>query len=220
MLNTRSLYESHGFVHVPAVFDADTVARLKAEADRLLAERAQTRPWSGKWQHTVPEATTDKYTLRTVPDLQLHSPAFAEAARDPRLLAVVEALIGPCHLVAAMLIEKPPTTGQMFPLHQDSAYYAGSDPVYCVACLHLDATTPENGPLRFLAGHYTATLKHVSGGKAHLDPATYRIEDTVDVCAAAGDVICFSHHTPHGSRQNRSAHARSLVRFGYVPTAA
>lgn len=212
----RAQYEAQGFVHVPGVCDAETVERLRAEAERLISERGSGRPWDGDWK---PQDVT--YRLTTVKDVHRHSELFRECGESPQMRSVIEALIGPCQLVAGMLIVKPPEDGQPFPLHQDSAYYSPKEHEYVIATLHLDATTSENGALRFLPGyHREGALPHWRQQKASLDPKQYRMEDTVEVCAAAGDLVCFNIHTPHASHPNTTAKQRALVRYGYVPAKA
>ena len=215
----RAAYEAQGFLRVPGVLSQGDLDRLRVESDRMLAERADTRTWDGLWRQSFPNTTPQEpYNLLTVPDLHRHSNVWHDAAHASPLLAVIEGLIGPCQLVAAMLIVKPPAIGQPFPLHQDSAYYGSKETSYCIVVVHLDATTHENGALRFLPGrHRDGVLPHLQGGKAHLDPAVYRLDETVEVPADAGDLVCFSLHTPHASYPNRSKLPRTVVRLGYVP---
>lgn len=210
----RHAYDRDGFVRVSKVFDVADVERFSAEANRMLDERGRGKTWNGPWREDGAV-----YSLLTVGDVHRHSDVFKAAAHDPRLLKVVEDLIGPCQLVAGMLIVKPPENGQPFPLHQDSAYYSPEETDYCIACVHLDAATSESGALRFLPG-IKDNLPHVHAGKAHIDPSTYRMEDTVEVCAKAGDVVAFNIRTPHCSGLNTSQFRRAVVRYGYVPKKA
>ena len=213
----REAYDRDGFVLAPKVFGVEDVDRLGVEADRMLDERASGRTWSGSWRDE-----NASYSLLTVGDLHRHSEVFRDAGHDARLLGVVSELIGPCQLVAAMLIVKPPENGQPFPLHQDSAYYSGKEHAYCIAVLHLDAATSESGALRFLPGvHREKNIGHLnSERKSYLDPAAYSMADTVEVPAKAGDVVCFNIHTPHASGVNTSKYRRAVVRYGYIPKQA
>jgi len=212
----RAVYLEQGYIHVPGVFTADEIAAMNDEAVRVSADHGDDRPWTGGW---APADTT--HTLLVVPNLLQVSPLFFDAAQSPAMCEVIGHLIGPAQCVAGMLITKPPELGQPFPLHQDSAYYAQTYDDYVIATIHLDATTSENGALRFLpGGHAHGPLPHIRRGKSWLDPATYRVANTVEVCAAAGDVVCFNIHTPHCSNPNTTDRPRVTVRLGYIPRKA
>jgi ectoine hydroxylase-related dioxygenase (phytanoyl-CoA dioxygenase family) len=117
---------------------------------------------------------------------------------------------------------KPPETGMPFPMHQDSPFYRHEGPGYVDAIVHVDDATSENGCLRFLAGsHKQGHLEHVlqmpdgAPCSPHLPTDRYRLEDTVECPAKAGDVVAFSIYTIHGSEINRTDLAAS--REGRLP---
>jgi ectoine hydroxylase-related dioxygenase (phytanoyl-CoA dioxygenase family) len=219
----RAAYQRDGYVRIPRVVSEDQLAAMQGEADRLVTARPNTLAWRGKWRKELAYAEPKvEYTLTTVAQVHEDSPLFDAVLRRGPLTDVVRALIGGAvDLEQSMLIVKPPVTGQPFPLHQDSAYYAKDEPRYCIAMLHLDATTAENGALRILrGGHSHGHLPHLEGkqvGKAHLDPRQYSMDGAVEVSAGAGDVVCMSIYAPHASLPNRSQQARRLLRAGYVP---
>lgn len=220
-MTEAATYAAQGFVRTPQVFTAGEVETFRAAVDafgRNNYHHDRVGRWVEAWKRTA-GATTEQFTSLVV-DLQRCSPELWAAAADPRMVTLASAMAGaPCVAAAAVLIAKPPEHGQPFPLHQDSAYYGNKIGTYVIGALYLDAGTPENGPLRFLPGRWSSSLPHVSDRhtKAHLQPDQYRLDDTVEVCADAGDVVWFSHHTPHASYPNRSSEMRRVVRFGYVP---
>lgn len=208
-------YTRDGFVHLPGALSAEEVAELRQEADRLLSAHGVSSPWDGKW---LADFEKREYSLNVVKHLCTLSSAWQKAAVGRAVMAQVERLIGPAKLVASMLIAKPPETGQPFPLHQDAAYYGEHHKQYCIVVVHLDDTTSENGALRFLPGlHTKGLLPHKRDGKAYLRPEQYRMEDTIEVQAKAGDLVAFSLFTPHASYPNRSKLPRVTARLGYVP---
>lgn len=214
----RAEYEAKGFVLVPRVLAADHLGELRDECDRLAQTHGDTKPWDGQWRHDSPHADLQtRYTFLSVPHVHQHSRLWRAVAESGTMLGLVESLIGPAHLVAATLVVKPPETGQPFPLHQDSAFYGVGEHKYCIAVVHLDATNAENGALRFLPGVHTRGLQpHLRAGKAYLPTDQFRMEDTVEVPAEAGDVVFFDLHTPHASYQNRTQKPRVMVRLGYA----
>ena len=209
-------YHRDGFVHLPGVVDAARLAELVAHLEDVVREVGHTdSAWQGGWRRQYVDS--ERFTLKTVNKLARRSAFWNTWLSSREMLDPVEALSGkPMRHVDAMLLMKPPETGQAFPPHQDAAYYAANEAEYIIATLHLDATTTENGALRFLPGsHAHGLLDHNRKGKAHL-PAV-DIADLVEVPAQPGDLVCCSIYTVHGSLPNRSPAPRANVRIGYQP---
>ena len=209
-------YRQNGFVHLAGVVDATRLAELMSHLEAVVRDVGHTdSTWRGKWRE--PYADSERFTLKTVDKLARRSAFWKSWLSSREMLEPIEALSGrPMQHVDAMLIMKPPETGQAFPPHQDAAYYAAGEPEYIIATLHLDATTTENGALRFLPGsHKWGLIEHERKGKAHL-PAI-DIADLVEVPAQPGDLVCSSIYTVHGSLPNRSTAPRAIVRLGYQP---
>jgi len=209
-------YHRDGFVHLPGVVDAARLAELVAQLEAVVREVGHTdSAWQGKWRQRYTDS--ERFTLKTVDKLARRSAFWKTWLSSREILDPIEALSGkPMQHADAMLLMKPPETGQAFPPHQDAAYYAANEAEYIIATLHLDATTTENGALRFLPGSHTqGLLEHDRKGKAHL-PAI-DIADLVEVPAQPGDLVCCSIYTVHGSLPNRSQTPRANVRIGYRP---
>jgi ectoine hydroxylase-related dioxygenase (phytanoyl-CoA dioxygenase family) len=84
--------ERDGFTHVPAVFTADEVADLRAEMHRLFAE---VEP-----DVRLPGCSIEEYRDFRYEALN-HNAAAQRAVADPRILAVIEPLLGEdCHVVS------------------------------------------------------------------------------------------------------------------------
>lgn len=214
-------YETRGYCHVPRVFSEYELKGLRDEFKRVAKKQGCNRPWGGAWKDTSSHADPNvEYSLIVVPHIHRESEYWREMCEShPKLIETVTELLGGTpRFDQSMGVSKPPETGQPFPVHQDSAYYGQNRERYCIVTVHLDTTTHENGALRFLPGLHAKAIPHskAGAGKWYLPTGEYRIEDTVEVCAEAGDVVCFSHHTPHASYPNRSKEPRTLVRLGYV----
>ena len=210
-------YKRHGFVHLPGIVSPARLAELEAHLQAVVRDVGHTdSAWRGTWRRQY--ADSDRFTLKTVDKLARRSPFWQEWLSSRDMLDPIEALAGmEMQCADAMLIMKPPETGQAFPPHQDAAYYAANEPDYLIATLHLDAATTENGALRFLPGsHQGGLIEHVRKGKAYLPDID--IAELVEVPAQRGDLVCSSIYTVHGSLPNRSNAPRAVVRIGYRPS--
>jgi phytanoyl-CoA hydroxylase len=219
-----AFYRENGFLHVPGVFGPEETSELADDLDRLIQEWSFEAAWTGPWR----EAYLDPQLAQTIKlsalhDLQLYSASWARAITHPRLAATLVTLLGPeVEFHHTTMHVKPPERGAPFPLHQDYPFYPHADDRYVDVLLHLDATSHENGEIRFLAGsHRGGPLEHIvqdPDGQPchpHLPTDRYRLEETLAVPAHPGDIVCFSINTIHGSYMNSTYRPRRLVRMGY-----
>lgn len=217
-------YDTHGYLHIPDVFDHGETVELASELDWLIDTWASRSPgWSGDWRKVYMDDAIEKRSkLVAMHDLYFYSQAWMQAVTNPRLTAAMACLIGPdVELHHSTMHVKPPETGHPFPMHQDWAFYQHDDARYVDVLVHLDDTNDENGEIRFLDGsHKQGARDHVTQTAEgpctpHLPTDAYSLADTVAVPAKAGDVVCFSIHTVHGSYINRTGANRRIVRIGY-----
>lgn len=202
-------FNDRGFVHVPDLFTSADIAAL---TDAVEGAKMESRPWTGPWLKHGEHVTLDIHR-----EIHRTSPVWADALSQPHVRELVSACLGgkSVEVVASMVVTKPPKTGQPFPLHQDSAYYASGTNDYVIMTVYLDPCTEHNGPIRFVPKSHThGAIEHVRGGvKRHLP--SYRFEDSVPVMAKPGDVTLFHIHTVHCSAPNLSDAPRRTVRVGY-----
>ncbi len=198
------------YLHVPAVFDAETVAELAAAVD---ADGNDAAAWVGDWLTEEDKSRGVSLTARH--DIHERWEAWRRAVSNPALLELVRGCLGGAPVLdKTTTVVKPPETGQPFPMHQDSAYYGHGATDYVIVTVYLDAMTPENGPIQFVPGsHQRGHRAHVRDGKAYLPNVT--LAESVPVYAKPGDVTLFHIHTIHGSAPNRSSAVRRTVRVGY-----
>jgi ectoine hydroxylase-related dioxygenase (phytanoyl-CoA dioxygenase family) len=86
---------------------------------------------------------------------------FRELARNPRLVAAVEELIGPPLIFRDAVVAKPARTGTAIHYHQDAAYWDVASPERVLsAWIALDDAGEEAGCLRVVPGSHENLLPH------------------------------------------------------------
>jgi ectoine hydroxylase-related dioxygenase (phytanoyl-CoA dioxygenase family) len=167
----------------------------------------------------------------------MRNPAVADLARDTRLLAMVRSVLGPEALpYRATLFDKSPTSNWLVVWHQDTALplrrrekMAGWGPwsekagvIYAHAPasalsrvlalrIHLDDSTPLNGPLRVLPGtHRHGVLSDEAVG--HLA----HVSKPVNCLVPQGGVLAMRPLLVHSSSKSLSDASRRVLHIEYA----
>jgi ectoine hydroxylase-related dioxygenase (phytanoyl-CoA dioxygenase family) len=230
-----SKFRSDGYAVVPGVFDADEVAALAAAFDQVHAEAmARGRSWrDGNLFLRMADDAALGRILRYAQWAAWINPALERARRDPRLLEILEPLIGrDLKQIINQLHWKPPGAAMTdFGFHQDSrsrrpreAYrdLAGS---YIQSAIAIDPQTTANGAMVLCPGSHRL-------GELPFDPDRHSMDMALDLGdlrklgadpdtivtleMAPGDVAIWHVHTLHGSGPNRADFDRRLYINGYV----
>jgi phytanoyl-CoA hydroxylase len=214
MEDLKTAYDRDGFVWVRGLL-TPYLDDMRASLGIITDLQSQT--WLGPWLQSGEAVAIYSGHFNAGA-----SPLWMTIVNDPSLQDVCRTLLaGPVELAGATMVTKPPRVGQPFPLHQDDAFYPKPDGRYVIAIVYLDDVTPENGGVRVLPGsHRQGPIPHVTApnsNKKHLPLDRYRLEDTVEPPAQAGDVLFFHIWTVHGSYPNRSGSPRRTVRLGFQP---
>jgi phytanoyl-CoA hydroxylase len=153
-----------GHVTVPGVFTAaemdDAIADIEQWGEAFLAELA---PEQRKWY--LDGGVKAREVLRKLDNPHHHREAIRSLARDPRLVDLVEALIGPgVSVYFSQIFFKAPEGGGPKPAHQDNFYFGPRDREALVtAWIALDDATVENGCLYFGEGtHRGPVVAHIA----------------------------------------------------------
>jgi len=148
-----------------------------------------------------------------------------EFSRHPKILDVVEDLIGPNIMVfSSRFWMKPGRDGSFVSWHQDSAYF-GLDPHELVTVwLALTDSKPENGCVRVIPGsHRGKSYSHVETyDEKNLLARGQSIEDiddsnAVDLTLRAGQFSCHHERIVHGSAANDTDAMRVGLGIFYFP---
>lgn len=231
-------FHHDGFLVVPGLVPAEDIADLMAHCDDIVAGRI-AREQLGEHVMMYADPGQAEKLYNRIHMLHRHLPVHERFLLHPRVLDVLEALIGPDVLaLQTMLFLKPPgSDGQGF--HQDSYYIPTLPDSLCGAWVAIDRADEENGCVWFSSGsqhepiypdagnvgiHYPGArpdglplVEHVSDtdeSRNGLVPIARRYAATeVPAVADPGDVVFFGGHVLHRSHRNRSAtrYRRSFV---------
>ena len=210
-----SEYETHGFLVLRNVFDADEMRDLCSESDRLLTERRDLINPNNLRCRYMPHHLTGEPLFEVFDPVNDISPVCRKFCLDRRIVQVVESLYGePACLFKEKLIFKP--TGALgYRLHQDIPLaWKGFPKTFLTVMLPIDPSSAENGCTEVYSGYHREFLSK--------DATEYMLpDDCVDqsrrtaLVMNPGDIAIFHGLTPHRSAANRSAQMRRVLYISY-----
>ncbi|HEX5690065.1 MAG TPA: phytanoyl-CoA dioxygenase family protein [Roseiflexaceae bacterium] len=223
-------FHEQGFLAVRGLVPQEDVDALNAHMDHLL-DGSETIPGITAPSFTAPGERL-QYWLR-VHMLHRRLAIHERTLLHPRVLDVLEALIGPdvLALQSMLFFKQPGQPGQGY--HQDSYYIPTFPDTLCGAWLALDRADEENGCLWMTVGSQHEPVYPDSDGvtanghqglsdiepiynASHTDETQNGLTRVarkyagreVKVEADPGDVVFFGGHVLHRSHANRSARSR------------
>ena len=232
-------YWEHGYAVVRGVFSKDEMQAIQAETQRIYAEGLKHH---ATWRHQnllyeiLPESFAGQRYMLQAHWVAWMSPLFERIRRDPRVLAVMQPLLGPdIKQVAQQIHWKPPGVAQRtgYRFHQDLRFRERREAFrdlmtsYINTGLAIDPATTDNGCLQvFPDSHklgYLGLSDDGSGtimkGVTHeqeLRQAGLNPSDVVQLELEPGDLALWGLLTVHGSVGNRSGHDRAFAIQSYV----
>jgi len=212
-------YERDGFVAIEGLLAADDVAALKSDA--VAIARGERGEVIGA--DPAPGADDDE-VLGGI--LAIHfphkiSPLMNAAMRHPRVVEVLNALMGPDikAMQTMLFVKRAGKPGQAW--HQDEFYIPTRDRSLCGVWIALDDATVENGCLWMHPGSHTPGVLYPTRphGETRFDASQeaydfpYPREGGVPIELKAGGVAFFNGYVLHRSLQNTapSGFRRALV---------
>ncbi|MEZ4631372.1 MAG: phytanoyl-CoA dioxygenase family protein [Deinococcales bacterium] len=215
MSDIGSFFKEHGYYHAKGVFNAEEVAILEADFDRIVGQlQASGEKIDATWQG--PEMSRikakDDIILHTH-NVQQYSANWLRAFQQENFLKVGRAILGDDIILHhSKLFQKPQEKGSPFPMHQDWSYFPSIKDSMIAGIIHVSDATDEMGCLRVYDGtHKLGRVLDASGQHQSEILAKYPIEGAMPVEAKAGDVLFFHYFTLHGSMPNRSNRTRKTV---------
>ncbi len=156
----------------------------------------------------------DKQIMLFCPSYTLAASHF-QAAIDPRMLDLLEAMIGPSVELfgQGMCMYKEPGGGMEKALHQDAPYFYHRDHTVVTGFIHLLETNNDNGALHVVPGSFKLGLIEHVDTPSHLAlPASeFPLECAMPIYGRPGDVVLFNYLTVHGSGLNYSDKPRPAL---------
>lgn len=217
----RTIWNNTGHLTVPGVFSEADMSEAEADLLRWGEEFLATlAPENEAW---FLEKSAQQRVLRKLDNPVFHRPVFRQLAKSPKLLSLVEDLIGPdLRVFFSQVFLKPPEAGGPKPVHQDNFYFGPADRDRVLTVwIAIDEATTENGCLFFADGsHREAVLPHVAPPDEPFNlqlPAETadRFEMTAAPVPRGG--VSFHHgNTLHQSSVNRSRNPRRAVAMHFL----
>jgi len=210
-------FDDEGFVVVPDVFDADTLAAVIADTDRFEAEVDAFLAQQAEGRISIAEAGAITFSTHLV----TRSPHLAAFARHPFFLGACADLIGPdANLYWDQAVYKKPEKPRRFPWHQDNGYAYVEPQQYLTCWVALTDATADNGCPQVAPGlHRRGTLRH-----RYVDPLGWECLTGYDAAVTAevgaGGVVVFSSLTPHLTGPNLTEGVRKAYILQYAPAGA
>lgn len=214
-------YEEVGHAVRPELLSAEEVAAINDELDRIVAD--------GQRPGLVLEK--DERTLRSVFNPHLYSDVLGRLVRHPRVLGVVEDLLGePVYVFQLVVNNKAPFNGDVWYWHQDYPTYRADD--HIAECrmvnvlIFLDEVTQFNGPLMVVPGSHRmesewpdestqgTSYKIRYSGTGVIEAEVGR-GGIVAPTGPAGSVMFMHPNVLHGSGSNLSPWRRRLISLTY-----
>jgi phytanoyl-CoA hydroxylase len=217
----KRFYAAHGYLIVPALLIPSELARLRsALADVLRAARGVTR---SNRTFLVVKGLDGRYHVKRICDPIAHHPTFYDLVFHPRILDVVERLIGPnIQLQQSRLILKPRTPHAWFDWHQDYPAFPHTNFDLLIVTVYLDDSSPDNGCLTVIPGsHRLGPLPHrftfegaprtqVADKRVVADRSRWRRTPV-----AAGGIEVHHGNLLHSSEANLTDRPRSTLQLWY-----
>lgn len=210
-------FDQHGYVVVPDVFDAATIAEITTEIDAFEAEVDGILKQLDGERISIAESGAITFTTHLV----AKSERLRAFSRHPFFVGACADLIGPdVNLYWDQAVYKKPEKPRRFPWHQDNGYAFVEPQQYLTCWVALTDATPDNGCPQVAPGlHRWGTLAH-----SYVEPLGWEcLTDPDDVAVAevaAGGVVVFSSLTPHLTGPNLTDAVRKAYILQYAPDGA
>lgn len=203
-------YECQGFVHLPGVLDASTVARLKKAFDATAAAYDDT------WKAEVKVGRADKRYC-DLPNILDSDDVFVDIVDLPNIVPVLISLVGPDvqlnHTHARLF---PPGETFTAPWHSDLKEVIGIDLAHSTSFflkIHyfFEDLRPDQGCLAFIPGSHRYPPDFPRPSVADLE----RTAVAVKIVPKAGDLVIFNTHLLHMALDNDSPLVRKSLIYAF-----
>src|SRR5215467_10982933 len=222
MISDRDVafYHEHGYLVVPGVLEHSSVRTLRQELDAIV-DGARGMTTHTDVYDLEPGHRQDAPRVRRIKTPHKFLPSFEKLYRNPRLVGIVQKLLGPdLRLHGSKINLKAPHYGSPVEWHQDWAFYPHTNDDLLAVGVMLDDCVLENGPLLVVPGSHRGPIwdHHAEGYFCGaVDPALIKeeIDRAVPLMGRAGSMSFHHVRLLHGSAQNVSDQPRALLLYEY-----
>jgi phytanoyl-CoA hydroxylase len=213
-------YEAVGAIVVPDVLSPEEVAALRRVTDSFV-ERARQVTAHDAIYDLEDTHTPEMPRVRRIKAPHLHDAVYADLARHPRILAVLQELWGPdIRFDTAKLNMKSAGYGAAVEWHQDWAFYPHTNDDLAAVGVMMDDMEVENGPLLIIPGSHKGPVHdHHADGRfcGAMDPGKQEVDYSaaVPLTGKAGSITVHHVRAVHGSAPNLSNRDRRLLLFQF-----
>ncbi len=201
-------YHDEGYTIVRNALPPEDLKQVREHVDNMLAH--------------LPEGQRPEHIDKP----HLTDPFLMDLCRHPKLLDLVEQLIGPdIVLFSSHMIAKAKGDGLEVPWHQDAEYWELEPMNVVTLWLAVDESTVENGCMRVVPGTHTSGLiqHHVAEDKDSkvldkgVDLSEEDLAAAVNIELAPGDLSFHAPYLLHGSNPNCSPKRRCGYTMRFMP---
>jgi len=216
-----SFYRANGYLVVPDVFDAEELAALRSTTDAFLTRGSALNESDGVFD-IAPGDTPSISRVRRIKDPQKHGPVYDSVMRHPKLIGIVQQLIGEgVRLDSAKVNFKPVGGGAPIDWHQDWAAFPYTNDDILTIGIYLEDCGEENGPLMVIPRSHKGPVYNHHDGDTYVmpvNPADFEDSgnDAVPLTGKAGSITIHHVRTLHASTENTGRKARRLLLFSYA----
>jgi len=218
-------YRRDGVVVVEDVLDAAQLAEARRVVDEFIAGSREVTAHTDVYD-LEPGHMPEAPRIRRIKTPHKHHPLFWDIARSPRLVAILQRLLGPgVRLHGSKINLKSPQFGSPVEWHQDWAFYPHTNDDILAVGVMLDDCTVENGAMLVLPDtHRGPVYDHHSDGYfcGAMDPEACGLDfgKAVPAVGRAGSMSFHHVRAVHGSAQNTSDKPRVLLLYEFAASDA
>lgn len=210
----RQQFHEQGYFVVPDLLDAAEIARFRAVIDALI-ERSRGVTRSDAVYDLEPDHSAERPRVRRVKAAHRVDPVFAEFMQHPRVLHILETVLGPdVRHQYVKLNTKAADGGAPLEWHQDWAFYPHTNDAVLALALMIDDVDVDNGPTLVIPGSHRPrrVFDHHRDGVfvGAMDPRRGEVDfrRAVPITGSAGSVYVFDAFLVHGAARNNSSRVR------------
>jgi ectoine hydroxylase-related dioxygenase (phytanoyl-CoA dioxygenase family) len=230
-------FNENGFIVLENAFDADEVAKMRADADficnLIINSSLANKRKSGRLD--IKTQANGNHIIRKIQPINDLALFLSQISADARLLDPMRQIMGdePILMEEKLNYKQPldfkiegieaPEMIDQFPIHSDWAYYRAQNYPQDIlsSAISMDDCTSDSGPIRVWPGSHKTFLEHepINNGLQVLE-GLIDFDGGEAILAPAGSVMIFHALLIHNSHANVSGNPRRLMIYSHYPKAA